>query len=423
MDELLKSTLIKQKEDRDRILLKNYIEREENENSDKYINNNLIKVIVGPRRCGKSTFAFLLLKQKKVNFAYANLEDENLIKGIAGNNDNLTDAIRAIYGNVEYIIFDEIQNLDMWEKYLNRLQIRDYKIIATGSSAKMLSSEIATALTGRRIIVELLPFSFKESLIYKYNSEEILTIDKKKELRLYMEKGGFPETYKEDVDTYQYLNNLLPATIINDVLYRYGEKIKNLSKIKILADILIDRCCQEISYRNLSKVLDVKSHQTVEKYMGYLLGTFLFYSINKYSFKHSEQIRGNKKIYLVDNGFLTSKNLFFSSNLGIYFENLVFIELFRRRIADNYEMYYYKTKNQKEVDFYLKNIDPVKSKLIQVCYNLTDNKTEKREVSALLEASKELKCNELIIINWEIEKTEIIQGKTIKYIPAWKWLS
>jgi len=113
MEELLKATLLKHKEYRDRILLRDYIEREENKNSDKYINNNLIKVIVGPRRCGKSTFAFLLLKQKKVNFAYANLEDENLIKGIEGNNDNLTDAIRAIYGNVEYIIFDEIQNLDM----------------------------------------------------------------------------------------------------------------------------------------------------------------------------------------------------------------------------------------------------------------------------------------------------------------------
>ena len=423
MEELLKATLLKHKEYRDRILLRDYIEREENKNSDKYINNNLIKVIVGPRRCGKSTFAFLLLKQKKVNFAYANLEDENLIKGIEGNNDNLTDAIRAIYGNVEYIIFDEIQNLDMWEKYLNRLQIRDFKIIATGSSAKMLSSEIATALTGRRIIVELLPFSFKESLTYKYTLEEIAKIDKEKELELYMEKGGFPETYKEGVDTYQYLNNLLPATIINDVLYRYGEKIKNLSKIKILADMLIDRCCQEISYRNLAKVLEVKSHQTVEKYIGYLLGTFLFYSINKYSFKHSEQVRGNKKIYLVDNGFLTSKNLFFSKNLGIYFENLVFVELFRRRIAENYDVYYYKTRNNKEVDFYLKNVEFSKSRLVQVCYDITDSKTEKREVSALLEASQELKCDELVIINWEIEKTEIINEKTIKYIPAWKWLS
>jgi hypothetical protein len=113
MEELLKATLLKQKEYRNRILSKSYIEREENKNSDKYINNNLIKIIVGPRRCGKSTFVFLLLKQKNANFAYVNLEDENLIKGIDGNNDNLTDAIQVIYGNVEYIIFDEIQNLDM----------------------------------------------------------------------------------------------------------------------------------------------------------------------------------------------------------------------------------------------------------------------------------------------------------------------
>lgn len=263
----------------------------------------------------------------------------------------------------------------------------------------MLSSEIATALTGRRIIIELLPFSFKESLIYKYTPEEAPAIDKKKELKLYMEKGGFPETYKVDVDTYQYLNNLLPATIANDVLYRYGEKIRNIEKIKILADILVNRCCQEISYRKIAKIIDVKSHQTVEKYVGYLLGTFLFCSLNKYSFKHSEQIRGNKKIYLVDNGFLTSKNLFFSSNIGVYFENLVFIELFRRRIAENYDMYYYKTKNQKEVDFYLKNSNSLNSKLIQVCYDLTEDNTNKKEVSALLEASKELNCNELIIIN------------------------
>jgi len=113
MDELLKKSLLKQKEDKDRILARSYIDREENKNAEKYINNNLVKIIVGPRRCGKSTFAFLLLKERNIKFAYANLEDENLIKGIAGNNDDLTEALQAIYGDVEYIIFDEIQNLDM----------------------------------------------------------------------------------------------------------------------------------------------------------------------------------------------------------------------------------------------------------------------------------------------------------------------
>jgi predicted AAA+ superfamily ATPase len=113
MDELLKKSLLKQKEDNDWILARSYIDREENKNAEKYINNNLVKIIVGPRRCGKSTFAFLLLKERNIKFAYANLEDENLIKGIAGNNDDLTEALQSIYGDVEYIIFDEIQNLDM----------------------------------------------------------------------------------------------------------------------------------------------------------------------------------------------------------------------------------------------------------------------------------------------------------------------
>lgn len=422
MDELLKKSLLKQKEDKDRILARSYIDREENKNAEKYINNNLVKIIVGPRRCGKSTFAFLLLKERNIKFAYANLEDENLIKGIAGNNDDLTEALQAIYGDVEYIIFDEIQNLDMWEKYLNRLQIRDYKVIATGSSAKMLSSEIATALTGRRVVIELLPFSFKESLNYKYKPEEIDLLDKAKELREYMEKGGFPETYKEDVSTYQYLNNLLPATITNDVFFRYGAKIRNISKIKVLADILINNCCHEISYRRITSILKMKSHKTIEKYTEYLLGTFLFYSLSKYSHKHSERVSSGKKIYLVDNGFLSSRNLSSSGDLGVYFENLIFIELLRRRNNEDYDLFYYKTRNSKEVDFYLKNFNAKNSKLIQVCYSVIDPKTEQRETSALLEASQELKCDDLTIINWDIEKTEVKNGKTIKYIPAWKWL-
>lgn len=302
--------------------------------------------------------------------------------------------------------------------YLNKLQRRGYKVIVTGSNAKLLSGELATSLTGRHVPISLFPFSFQEFLDYKYQDINLTENKIPYEFDNYLKQGGFPEALKPEVDSYSYLNDLIQTTILKDILFRYEYTIKKGKKIEVLVNYLINHCCQYISYRKLVIPLDIKSHITAEKYMGYLQETFLFFTLERHSFKYSNQITSDRKVYVIDNGLLTAKNLFNSPNYGVYLENLVFLELMRRKNRPNYELFYYKTKDNKEVDFVLKDRNSQINQLIQVCYNIRVPDTEKREISALLKASQELSCSNLLIVTYDIEKEETIDGKNIKYIPA-----
>lgn len=422
MSNKLRLILERQKLDKERMLSLKTIDRQENEEAPKYIKNDLIKVIIGPRRCGKSVFSFQVLKNQGYSFAYANFEDEALIKAINDDYDKFTDELNFVYGKTDYFVFDEIQNLKMWEMYLNKLQRRGYKIIVTGSNAKLLSGELATSLTGRHVPIDLFPFSFQEFLEYKYQNSKPIESQLPYELEHYLKQGGFPEALKPEIDAYSYLNDLIQTTIMKDVLFRYGHTIKKGKKLELLADYLINNCCQEISYRRLAIPLGIKSHNTVEKYINYLQETLLFFTLGKYSFKYSERMSSDKKVYVIDNGLLTARNLFSSPNFGVYFENLIFSELLRRNYRANYELFYYKTKNNKEVDFVLKDFNFKIMQLIQVCYDASDTNTRKREEEALLKASQELKCDNLLIITKDFEEQVKEGGKIIQYVPAWKWL-
>lgn len=422
MSDKLRAVLERQKLEKERILSLKTIDRQENKEAPKYIKNDLVKVITGPRRCGKSVFSFQVLKNQGYTFAYANFEDEALIASLGNDYDKFTDELNFVYGKTDYFVFDEIQNMKKWEMYLNKLQRRDYKVIVTGSNAKLLSGELATSLTGRHISIDLFPFSFQEFLDYKYQNSKPIESQLPYELEYYLKQGGFPETLRSEIDSYSYLNDLLQTTILKDVLFRYGHTIKKGQKMESLANYLINNCCQEISYRRLIVPLGIKSHNTAEKYMGYLQETLLFFTLGKYSFKYSERMSADKKVYVADNGLLTARNLFNSPNFGVYFENLIFLGLLRKNYRPNYELFYYKTKDNKEVDFVLKNLNSQITQLIQVCYDISDANTERREVSALLKASQELKCDNLLIITKDIEKQVNIDDKIIKYIPAWKYL-
>ena len=411
------NSLKKQKQERDLFLQGQYIIREKSKNPKDYLGNDLIKVITGPRRSGKSTFALLLLKGE--GYAYVNLEDNSLMSLIQDNDDELMDSLEEVYGKFTYILVDEIQNLNAWEMFLNKLHRRGYNVFVTGSNGKLLSGELATSLTGRHITIDIFPLSFQEVMNYLYPESRPPDSTISAELRKYLISGGFPEIITKQFDVNNYLGNLINSTIYKDVVTR--NRIRMAPKVEKLANYLIANCTREFSYRNIATMLEVKSANTVNKYIEYLEQTFLFFQLNRYSFKFKEQINSNKKIYIVDNGILSSQNLFNSSSEGIYLENMIFAELLRRKYRQNIDLFYYKTRNDKEVDFILKDWQKTKE-LIQVSYDIHDPKTEKREVSALLEASEELKCDNLVIINWDIEKEEIKDGKTIKYIPAWKWL-
>ena len=396
------------------------LDREQLPGAKKHLKTKLIKAIIGPRRAGKSVFAMLLLKDKY--FAYVNFDDDNLAK--ISNSDEIIEAVIEVYGDPQYILFDEIQNLPNWELFVNKLHRRGYNLILTGSNAKLLSKELATALTGRNISIEILPLGFREFLrVRKFNSATTLNLPERtgKILNLlteYLNTGGFPEVVIKGVDLKSYLGSLFDSILLKDIVKRY--KIRQTQKIYDLAIYLISNFASEASFTKLKNTLQFSSVHTLQNYFRYLEETYLFFALTRFDFKVKEQIKAPKKIYLVDNGLIQAKSLQHSRNLDKKMENLVFIELLRKGYKPNLELFYYKTRNQKEVDFVVRKGTKTDI-LLQVAYIL-DADVEKREINALCEASQELRCNKLIILTWDLEKSLKHKQKSIQFVPLWKWI-
>ncbi|EKE21375.1 MAG: hypothetical protein ACD_7C00266G0011 [uncultured bacterium] len=419
---MLRETLIGQKNELKNLLNKAFIERQATKNVKKFVANDLVKVILGPRRAGKSIFSAHLFGVHHP--AYANFDDENLVK--VKNYDDITRELHAIYGNKKVFLFDEIQNLPNWELFINRLHRQGYNIMLTGSNAKLLSKELSTSLTGRHIPIEILPFNFQEFLTAKkfiFEKEEISIPEIKGRLlgllQEYMINGGFPELTVKELEPKGYLDTLLNSQIFTDIVKRY--KLRLSQKIYDLEIFLLNNFASEFSYRKLSNQLGFSSVATLEKFLGYLQEAYLLYVLERYSHKAGERLNFPKKAYLVDNGFITAKAVQMSENNGKLMENLVFSELLKRGYKPNQNLFYYKTKNNKEIDFVLRSALTTKS-LIQVAYHVDKMGVKDRETNALVAASVELKCNDLTVLTWDYEKNETFKGKKIKFIPLWKWL-
>lgn len=379
----------KQKNERDVFLSNNYIQRDGIDNAKKVLDSKLIKIIVGPRRAGKSVFGFLMLEGK--NFAYLNFDDENLLK--VNDYDDLIIWLKKVYLGFNYIFLDEIQNLPQWELWVNKLQRRGYNLILTGSNSKLLSGELASSLTGRYHQIEVLPLSFKE----------IRAIDSNYQLIDYLFSGGYPEVIVNKLDVNSYLKTLFEAILFKDVVKRFN--LRHPQKIYNLGLYMMSNFATIYSYGKLKEYLSLSSVSTTQKYVGLLEQTFLFFSLNRFDFKLKRQFNYNKKMYLVDNGFGGSIGVQNSENLGRLLENAVFGKLIRMGLVPNKDLFYYKTKSGKEVDFIVRNGIKIE-KLIQVSLTLDDPKTRKREIQSLLEASKELKCDNLEIITLDENRIE-----------------
>ena len=419
---MLKNTILQHKIEKEKFLSKKYILRENLDFAKKFLEKDLIKVIIGPRRAGKSVFCFLLLKNKK--FAYLNFDDENLLK--IKNYDEIIKTLLEVYGKVDFIMFDEIQNLQNWEIFVNKLQRRGYKLILTGSNANLLSKELATTLTGRHISVEILPFSFREflkALKINFRKEHQETPEIKGSilnyLNLYLKKGGFPEITVKSLEPETYLETLFDSILFKDIVTRYN--VRASQKLYNLATYLISNFACEFSFTKLKNILDFQSTNTVQNYLKYLEEAYLIFSLNRFSYKAKDQIKAPRKLYVVDNGFILAKAFQFSQDTGRLMENLVFIELLRREYKLNKNIFYYKTKNNKEIDFVIKKDLGVKQ-LIQVCYQINNQETKKREIKSLIKASQELSCNNLLVITSDYEAIEEINSAKIKFMPLCKWL-
>ncbi len=420
---MIKKIVLQNKLEKEEFYNENYINRDNLISAKKELDSSLIKLIMGPRRSGKSTFAFLLLKNK--DFAYINFDDENLLK--VDDFDSIIEAIHEVYGTIKYLFFDEIQNLPSWELFINKLKRRKYKIVLTSSNANMLSQDIATVLTGRYTVYEILPFSLTEYLTIKEVefSEEIFSLPKKnaeilKATNSYLINGGYPEILHDNISERNYLSTLFDATIFKDIIVRY--KIRNSVKLKELAYYLIANFTSLFTYNSLTRNLKFKSVETLEKYISYLESSYLFFTLNRFSFKHKLQNSSPKKIYIIDNGYIKSKAIRFSSDYGRLLENAVFIEFLRRKYVQNETLFYYNCKQGKEIDFITKNITEVTG-IFKVAYSLDDKLTRKREIAALVIAKKELDCDNLYIITWNKEETILLNDDTIiNVIPFYKWV-
>ncbi len=393
------------------------IEREHFEEIQRAVSTDVALIITGVRRCGKSIFAFMLGKEKK--YAYVNFEDERL-RLSANELNQVLEAIYSLKGEVDIFIFDEIQNIEGWERFVSRL-IPTKKVIITGSNARLLSKELATFLTGRHIDFTLFPFNFGEFLAFHsftpniYSTKDIAKT--KSFLEKYLTEGGFPLRYKIGKI---FLIEVFQDILERDIIQRY--KIKHVKAFKEMSKYLISQAAREISYNQLKNVFMVKSVHTIKNYISYLENAYLVFVLERFSFKLKEQALAPKKVYAIDPGIINAAGFAFSDNRGRVMENVVAIELFRRTLTSrSLELYYWKDHQQREIDFVLKEGKKIKQ-LVQACYDLSNIATREREVSALLRGGAELKCKNLLIITSDYEAEEKRGSAVIKFIPLWKWL-
>jgi predicted AAA+ superfamily ATPase len=329
-------------------------------------------------------------------------------------------------GSVDFLFFDEIQNLNGWELFVSKLHRRGYNLILSGSNARLLSGELATALTGRYVPIEVLPFGLHEYLSVRHFSfsEENLGLPEVKgallnHLAAYLKEGGYPEAVTHNLSAHEYLRTLTEAIFFKDMVKRY--KIRTPADIYNLALYLMSNACSEYTFNSLTKTLQLRSVKTVQKYVGFLEETCLFYSLNRFSPRLKTQMRVPRKVYLVDNGLLDAGTFSVSANWNKQLENAVFVELVRRKYRPNVDLFYYRTKTDKEVDFLVRD-GLVPKQLIQVCYQAEDSKTMVREMGALVEAAKETGCKNLQVVTYNLEAVEVHNGLHINFVPAWRFL-
>jgi len=411
---MLKDVLRLQKREFEDRLNERYIKREADLAR---FSRDLINVIIGPRRAGKSFFAMNFIRGLGP-YAYVNFDDERLVE--VEDYDELVAALDALYGNPKHILLDEVQNLPKWELFVNRLHRRQRYLIITGSNAHLLSSELATHLTGRHIQIILFPFSFLEYL--RTLNRDLTQPEKLEAMRRYVEIGGYPEPLLKEINRRDYLTTLLRSILYKDIVVRY--RIRSPQGLEDLVTYLMSNVAQEYSFNALSKITRFKSVHTVEKYMRYLEEAFLFFSVRCFSYKVRLQVRSNRKIYCTDNGLVASASFRFSADKGKLYENVVAINLLRRHLESELEFFFWKGPHH-EVDFVIKRGLDV-TQLIQVCVNVDDPRTKEREVRSLIKASQELKCDNLFVLTENYENEETIswynaRGR-IRFIPLWKWL-
>ncbi len=384
------------------------------------LDSPLAQVVIGVRRSGKSMLCLKTLVQSGKKFGYVDFDDENL-EGLERSDLNIVlEAAYMVYGDFEYLFLDEAQNIDGWHLFVNRLLRQKIHVILTGSNAKLLSSDLATHLTGRYNEITLYPFSFEEFCRMKGLDTKDLSTKNQAFIKVafdeYLRKGGLPETFNLK-NQRGYVTSLMDAIIRKDIARRF--KIRYVDALRKMANYLVDNFCQDVVYTTLAELFGFGSDHTAENYYSYLKQAFLLQGLNKFSFKSAERIRG-EKAYVVDVAFQSDREgTLTTENLGYRMENIVYIELLRRYKKENVDVFFH--KNGYEVDFVA--VDKTKIlELIQVTYKMETARTRNRELGGLAKAYARFKCDKLTLITLNERGDEVYDGVKIKKVTIVDWL-
>ena len=386
------------------------------------LEKNANYVLVGLRRAGKSTLLYKrvqdLIKEgvEWNQIIYINFDDERLLGFKVSDFEDILLVAEELSSKKHYFYFDEIQDIDGWEKFAIRMANQHYKVDITGSNAKMLSKEVAAKLGGRYVVKEVFPYSFAEYLraldVDKngYSSKEIGRLNGL--LSSFFVYGGLPESVPFN-NKREYVSGIYQKVLYNDIIVHNG--IRNENGIKLMIKKIAESVKQELSFTKIQNIISgigyKLSKDVIINYCGYCKDAFLLFTLENYYASFLDKA-SNPKYYFIDNGIL---NLFLDDKKSSLLENLVAIHLHRQYGDD---VYYLKSAKC-DIDFYISS----SSTAIQAAYSIHESEAYDREVSNLLEFAKSRKDpTSLIIVTYEEERTLNIDGYKIEVLPLKKFL-
>ena len=378
-------------------------------------------VLVGLRRSGKTTVLYKrvqdLIKDgvEWNQIIYINFDDERLLGFNVKDFDDILLVAEELSTKKHYFYFDEIQNIDEWEKFAIRVANQGYKVDITGSNAKMLSKEVEAKLGGRYISKEVLPYSFNEYLRASsaksdgYSVKDLGQINSL--LNDYFVNGGLPESLRFK-NKREYVSSVYQKVLYNDIIVH--NDVRNENGMKLMIKKIAESVKQNLSYTKIQNIITgigyKISKDIIIDYCGYCKDAFLLFTIENYFASFLDK-NSNPKYYFMDNGIL---NLFLDDKRSSLLENIVALHLYR----NHKESLYYLQGNKVDVDFYLSNSNTA----IQVAYSLNDNDVYDREVDNLIEFAKTNENNKLLIVTFDEEQTINVNNKVIEVIPLKKFL-
>ena len=379
------------------------------------------QVVIGVRRSGKSTLCYNALIRKRVKFAYVNFDDERLIHLTGNDLNDILEVLYKINGDFNYLFIDEIQNIPEWYLFVNRLLRKQMHIVITGSNAKLLSGELATHLTGRHHSIPLYPFSFAEycdvrNIDVKSRTTKAIAA-RRAAFDDYMRQGGFPELLSIN-DEKDYIDELVNNILKRDIEQRF--KIIHTSAFEEMSHHLLNIAPTIVVDKALKETFGFKSQHTAKNYLSYLKQAYMLIGLHKYSAKSRQRITG-EKVYPIDVALMNKRSdAFAGENLGWRLETIVYLELLRKYKRQGFDIYYFSDRSGECDVVVCENRKALLA--VQVSYDISSDKTRKREIAGLLLAARKTGCENLLLLTDHDDMDITHDGYTISVRPVFDYV-